>query len=385
MKPAGIQIDGRSDLNRQSLSCVLPLLFAALLLFIPWAGHTQDLSYPPPGASVRYVDKRVGERNRPYVVDRLDARQAEPDHTIIQPGYRPYRPGSEQANTSNTARIEVLDWSSDSEIRTGHPLIWKIDRPGMASSYIMGTIHVDDERVMALSDTILTRLRSADRVLLELKLDQRTPIDIMRRMTFTDGRTLKQVIGDELYAAVSERFTRASALPVETLTILKPWAAMVMLLQPGNESGTFLDQQLGQIARNDGIPVIGLETIDEQMSAFDDIPLEDQTHLLQATVEDLDSKDALYRELMNAYLEGDLERIVAVSKSSQPGDSRLAALYEDRLIDQRNTRMLERMLPYLAQGGTFVAIGALHLPGERGLLARLRDSGYRLTRLEYGM
>ena len=47
--------------------------------------------------------------------------------------------------------------------------------------------------------------------------------------------------------------------------------------------------------------------------------------------------------------------------------------------------MLERMLPSLQQGNSFVAIGALHLPGKQGLLAMLEQQGYTLTRLDYGM
>ena len=364
---------------------ILPALVFGLLSAVTGSSQAQDLSYPPPGESIRYVDKSRGEHNLPYRVDRMDVRETSSPHTIIQPGYRPYQPEPEMVGGENAAeRVEILDWGSDEQNR-GRPLIWKVDRPGHASNYIMGTIHVDDERIMDLSDTVLSRLRSADRLLLELELNQRTSLDVMRKMMFTDGRTLAQVIGADLYEQVRTRFGEQSGLPGSTLLLLKPWAAMVMLLRPANDSGTFLDQQLGQIARNDGIPVTGLETVDEQMAAFDTIPLEDQTELLRATMEQLDDKDALYERLRQAYLDGDLDQIVAVSQESEPDDSRLADLFEKNLITRRNERMLRRMLPYLERGNTFVAIGALHLPGKEGLLALLKDKGYRVTRLEYGM
>lgn len=365
------------------------LLFALPVLLLDTSGtvNANDLSYPPPGASIRYVDKRQGEHNKPDHVDRLDVRTGQESHTIIQPGHLPYRPDNQKTTISPVApRTEVLDVSTGNDTsRTGRPLLWKIDLPGTASSYIMGTIHLDDERIMDLSDTVLTRLRSADRLMLELKLDQRTSLDVMRKMIFTDGRTLQQVVGEELFSDVSDEFSRIASLPDSMLSVLKPWAAMVILLRPENDSGTFLDKQLSQIARNDKIPVVGLETVDEQLSAFDNIALEDQTLLLRSTIDDLDVKDTVYRQLLDAYIDGDLNRIVQVSAASEPKDERLAALFKENLITRRNQHMLQRMLSSLQQGNSFIAVGTLHLPGEHGLLSMLERQGHTLTRLEYGM
>jgi len=38
--------------------------------------------------------------------------------------------------------------------------------------------------------------------------------------------------------------------------------------------------------------------------------------------------------------------------------------------------MVERMQPLLTAGDSFIAIGALHLPGERGVLRLLAQRGY---------
>jgi uncharacterized protein YbaP (TraB family) len=62
-------------------------------------------------------------------------------------------------------------------------------------------------------------------------------------------------------------------------------------------------------------------------------------------------------------------------------DPELVETFTTNLLDTRNTRMIERMQPQLAEGGAFVAVGALHLPGENGILKHLEDRGYRLTRL----
>jgi uncharacterized protein YbaP (TraB family) len=60
------------------------------------------------------------------------------------------------------------------------------------------------------------------------------------------------------------------------------------------------------------------------------------------------------------------------------GSPELAERFRRTAIDERNRRMAERMGPLLAEGGRFIAVGALHLPGPGGLLQRLSDQGYRV-------
>ena len=52
-----------------------------------------------------------------------------------------------------------------------------------------------------------------------------------------------------------------------------------------------------------------------------------------------------------------------------------------KLIDERNATMVRRMQPRLREGGALIAVGAMHLPGERGLLRLLLDRGYQLERV----
>ena len=53
--------------------------------------------------------------------------------------------------------------------------------------------------------------------------------------------------------------------------------------------------------------------------------------------------------------------------------------FDDLLLVGRNQTMAERAAPLLAKGGAFVAVGALHLPGKGGLIARFRAMGYRVV------
>jgi uncharacterized protein YbaP (TraB family) len=303
-------------------------------------------------SEIRYVDRSKGERNKAFPV-------------------------------------HLADSTPIAEEQTGSALLWRIEHPdiynGIRSSYIYGTIHLDDTRVMDIPDSVLKRLGVADTLMLELELNANGSIDLLRKMLFTDGRKLTQIIGEATYNEVKKALVESgNHLPGDVMTVLKPWAAMLLLIRPENKSGTFLDKKLADLARKSGIRVQGLETFNEQLSVFDDIAIDDQVSLLHSTIDSLEEKDLAYQQMLNAYLSGDLEKLVAIANSQQPGDKRLAKLINTKLIYERNQRMFNRMQNHLQAGNTFVAVGALHLPGEMGLLNKLRMAGYTVTRIKDG-
>ncbi|MDX2488163.1 MAG: TraB/GumN family protein [Gammaproteobacteria bacterium] len=325
----------------------------ALLLLLSWTTLAfADQANPVYQAEIRYIDRSKGERNQAIPVT-----QPVPGNVYTQ---------AQQANS---------------------PFLWRIEHPGnhngARSNYIFGTIHIDDEKVMTLPDSVRQRLIVADTLMLELELNANGSVDVLRKMLFTDGRNLMQVIGEEEFSEVSTALIKTgNDLPDDVMTFLKPWAAMLMLVKPENNSGTFLDKKLAELARDSGIRVLGLETANEQLSVFDDIAIDDQVILLQSAMDSLAEKEQAYRQLLDAYLSGDMEKLVSITDSQQPKDKRIADLINEKLIIERNHRMFERMQGQLRAGNTFIAVGALHLPGEQGLLNNLRQAGYRLIRIE---
>ena len=86
-----------------------------------------------------------------------------------------------------------------------------------------------------------------------------------------------------------------------------------------------------------------------------------------------------FEALHRAWLARDTAGILAIGEKHKPADDRLYREVMDRLLDQRNRRMAERLAPVLKQGKAFIAVGAAHLPGEAGLLYLLEKAGYRVT------
>ena len=108
----------------------------------------------------------------------------------------------------------------------------------------------------------------------------------------------------------------------------------------------------------------------------------DQIAALRATIELNPQIDAIFAEMKEAYLAGDLDRLHAMTRAMYPGpNSHLADLFEKRFIELRNRRMANRLARHVKKGGAFAALGALHLSGDNGVLHLLEKRGYKVKRV----
>ena len=255
-------------------------------------------------------------------------------------------------------------------------LLWEISGPGISPSVVFGTIHSEDPEVLRLATPVRQAFDAARQVVVEVLLDADAMVFSSSAMLLMDGRLLSDVIGQSLFKKVSSAI-QARGIPEVVLERMKPWAAAVTLSMPTPETGEVLDMALYHQALEAGKQVYGLETIQEQLRVFDALPETDQVVLLQDTVENFTLIDAMHAELLSAWKQRDLDRLMAINaEAMEGGDQQLADDFQQRLIVERNRRMAERMQPYLNAGGAFVAIGALHLPGADGVLNLLQRQGY---------
>lgn len=276
------------------------------------------------------------------------------------------------------ALVLVLWLSPGAHARTpDQGMLWEITGKGRIS-HLFGTVHLDDPRVTALSANVGERLEAASRFVMEMVLDPIAVERVQQAMFFSDGRRLDHVLPPEEF-----RHTVAAladyGLPEAVVATMRPWAAMMTLAVPPSSAGPYLDQILMERARERGISVHGLETPAEQIAVFGELPLPDQLILLEDSLAGLDRRDALVEEMIQLYVEGDLQGLMAFQERLlAEGDARASALFRERAIRDRNHRMLRRMLRHLMVGDAFIAVGALHLPGPEGLIALLREQGYRV-------
>jgi uncharacterized protein YbaP (TraB family) len=259
-----------------------------------------------------------------------------------------------------------------------HGLLWEVHGEGADPSYLFGTIHSEDPEVLRLARPVRQAFDAADSVVLEVLLNMEAMIYSSTVMLLTDGRLLSEIIGRSLFEETASAIA-ARGIPEVVLERMKPWAAATTLSVPAPETGMVLDLVLFKEAQQAGKSLHGLETIREQLDVFDTMPERDQVALLQDAVDNLDLIDEMNAGLLAAWKRRDLAAMMAISDAAiENGDQRIARDFEQRLIIERNHLMADRVEAHLQRGGAFIAVGALHLPGEDGLIRLLEQRGYSL-------
>jgi uncharacterized protein YbaP (TraB family) len=204
----------------------------------------------------------------------------------------------------------------------------------------------------------------------------------MQAQMINQGARLPELLGPSLYQRTANAIADYG-IAEQVLRNMKPWFAMSVLMMPKSKTGEFLDMQLYKEGVAQGKSIKGLESAQEQIAVFDTIPLADQVAMLEDTLDNLSEVDAYFARMRELYLSGDLEALEVYSNELvAEEDPDLAQRFNQRFIIDRNIRMVERLEPVLQKGDAFVAVGALHLPGERGILRLLQDKGYQVS-VEY--
>ena len=291
----------------------------------------------------------------------------------------PWSPVSECLAGASNPSTPAANASTSSTIKYSKGLLWRIEGEAVKPSYLFGTIHLNDPRVTLLPAPVQQAFDQSSSFTMELITDGDGVIAIAEAMFFNDGRTLPTVIGSDLYQQTREALIQ-NGLPTDDLERKKPWSIMVMLSMPRQTAALPLDFLLQFNAVRQGKPVYGLESAQEQISIFDDIPMNDQIALLESTLQMHKQTEAYIESLVQAYLQRDLTAIMTLMADFVPDQGKSAFdAFMERLLPHRNGLMAERMLPRLKEGNAFIAVGAGHLGGEQGLLHLLEGKGYRLT------
>jgi len=277
--------------------------------------------------------------------------------------------------------------AGETELLYGEGLLWKLERAGEPANYLFGTMHIADPRILDLPEAVRAAFDASRLAVFEVIIDPQGQAEIAKKMILTDGRTLDQLLSPELYRQVLETAT-TYGMPETMVRLLKPWALIPIFSFPPEQyarvaSGEApLDDWLQKQARAQGIEVQALETLEEQLSLFDDAPEADQVDMLELTVKDRAKTLTQFDELIAAYLAQDASAIYdQMTDVADSEEARLSETFEQDFVVARNLRMAERLADKIDGGGVFVAVGALHLPGEDGLVHLMEQSGYNISRV----
>lgn len=282
-------------------------------------------------------------------------------------------------------------------IPNGKGLLWKIEKARQQPSYLLGTMHVTDPRVLVMPPAARIAFAEASVVVIESDeiLDEKkaTAALLMRPdlSMFTDGTTIADHLSPE-DAAKLETGLKARGLALSAVSRMKPWIISGFVALPACElsrkakGASFLDKKIAEDAVAAGKTLVGLETLTEQLEAMAALPVEFH---LQALIETLalgDRMSDVMETMTSLYLAGDtgmtMPMLKAVTENLDAEEEDGYAAFEKRIVTDRNRIMAERSADVLAKGNAFIAVGALHLPGEFGLIQLLRAQGFTVTAVD---
>lgn len=265
-------------------------------------------------------------------------------------------------------------------------LMWRLEPPaGGAPSFMVGTVHMVDERLQPSLDRALARLHEAGALVVEVELADAAQSGMMAAMLLPEGRALTDLIGEDRFARLAA-IVADYGIPAVFLEKMAPWGAAMTISIPAEQLQKMaagipvFDQTLVLAADDAGLPVETLESIEEQVAALSGAPEADQVEMLNNAIDMHDELTGLVATMVELYIADDLRGLAELLVLEMDlGDDAMTERAFEALVTERNHRMAERVAPLLAERPHLVAIGAMHLPGEDGVLSLLARQGWTVT------
>ncbi|WP_429114201.1 TraB/GumN family protein [Aeromonas rivipollensis] len=263
------------------------------------------------------------------------------------------------------------------------PAFYRISK-GNEQHWLLGSIHAGKPSLYPLPDPVERAWQQSRALVMEVDMTHISQAQWQEMGSITrlvDGKTLKDHLPMDLYrrtliAAGQNGLTEAMLAP------LRPWFAAITLTQAALERtgyrGEFgVDQHFAKRANDGGKPIVGLETLLEQLGYLASVG-DNQTLMLESTLDELPELEKGFTEVMAAWQNGDQATLINLLKEEM-APPKLQAWLEQTLLAERNRNWVKKW-PGLPNE-SFIVVGALHLYGEQGLLALLEQQGWRITPL----
>lgn len=260
-------------------------------------------------------------------------------------------------------------------------LLWKISGKDLSKpSYLFGTIHMLPQDKYFFSDPMQKALASSEVLALEASMDipLAEQLKLAQEMLMPNGKTWADYLTPEEYAVVKAAFVDSLGIKEakfeKQYNKIRPMYVSGLVLTELVGKVKMYEQELSSMAKKEKKPVIGLETLQEQMEIVSGISIEDQMKELKSGSEDILRE---YNKLLDAYLQQNLTELGNLATESEGFDD-----IESKLLIERNRKWITAIAEQLVKNSTFFAVGAMHLVGDEGLIQQLRNAGYTVEPIQ---
>jgi uncharacterized protein YbaP (TraB family) len=341
---------------------------------------------------LRGNDRRVGSRRRAVAATLVLLLSPTPSFADDPPACHG-RDLSELA----TARPDALksaekaraDWLVNAK-----GLLWRLEKPGVAPSYLFGTIHSSDDRAITLAHKAAEHVKDVKVVATELggPIDKTTMAEfgakLLVKALAKDKDTFEPIAASD--RAAVEQYVGARGLnaelahPIDLGFLTATAAAPLCEALRQAADLPIVDNVIAETAKNLGVKVEALETFEEQGATLAALKPSDAATILVSGAKKPGLDEDAYATLLDLYVAGrPVEAMPILDASGLLSQEEIAAegSFSLLLLRERNRVMAERAKPLMAAGGAFIAVGAFHLAGKDGLVSLFREQGWTATPL----
>ncbi|NVK25038.1 MAG: TraB/GumN family protein [Gammaproteobacteria bacterium] len=262
--------------------------------------------------------------------------------------------------------------------------IWSNNTAG-GDDYLVGTIHLGDQRLSGLPSKIIQAIDKVDAVVLEVDLAKVSPQEQQRVISkyglLPAGQTLQSVLSGSVYMQ-AKQYLAQQGLDIQQFQQFRPWMLGLTMVQvayarQGLDINHGIDKQIADYASLQNKQIIGLETFEQQMRFFEQIFKQNSAitndDLILDTLKELREYRDMPLEMLDAWLAGDMAVFEKIYKDTL-GQSAFDKAAEKILLSERNQVWAEQLDPLVKNKKVLVAVGTLHLAGENALNKLLTDT-----------
>ena len=250
--------------------------------------------------------------------------------------------------------------------------------------YLLGSIHVLRQSDYPLAPAVLQAYSNAKSVLMEVNLEEINSEQVQAEMLgsamLPEGKTLADVLGKQRYAR-ADALAHELGVDLSGFDQFAPWFAaeaisQMQLTQLGFQPEAGVEMYFLEKARNDGKSVAGLETVHDQISLFQNMPLDTQAEYLVSSLEQAHDLPQEVDSMVRAWQRGDAQWFVNQLQSELGRDP---ALYQ-AVLGSRNRKWLPKIEALLNDDENYlVIVGTGHLVGQGSVIDLLKKDGIGAT------
>ena len=258
-------------------------------------------------------------------------------------------------------------------------LLWEVSGKDVKEPcYLFGTMHLIEKEFFYFPRKLKRKIKKSDALMLELA-GLSNSAEAMKFVFLKEGSLFdffSEEENDTIINWAKNHLGMNESAFRSSFSSMKPFAVMQVALQIHFVGKTeSYELSLYELAEKKNIEVKGLETVEQQMTLFDNLTDDQQAEMLLETIRNIDLGIETIKEMENLYSQQDIDALYEYITSG----GGIIEEEKNQFLDQRNKNWIPKIEYRIAQSSTFIAVGAGHLGGPNGIIRLLENKGYTLT------